>query len=146
MGTLEDRLNADVEGWRPEAGDYVLGTVVAVDTREGDYGPYPYVEIEKADGSIVGVHGFHTVLKNELARTKPEVGDTLGVKYFGKVATKPGSKYDSFEKYRVVHERTSGAREDKPDWGSMEADAKSELGGIADAFPGATEESRSSQP
>jgi hypothetical protein len=137
MGTLEDRLNADVEGWRPEPGDQVLGTVIGVDTREGDYGPYPYIEVEANDGSYIGVHGFHTVLKNELARIEPQVGDTLGIKYFGKVPTKPGSKFDSFEKYRVVHERTSGARDDKPDWGSMKEETEHEL---ADDFPEATTE------
>jgi len=138
--SLRDRLNQEVEGWRPEAGDEILGEVVTVDTREGDYGPYPYIEVEdEATGKIVGVHAFHTLLKNEISQKRPQVGDTLGVKYHGKRETKrtdSKGRTQEYESYRVVFERASGEPvAPAPDWSALEDDAKSEAAetGITEA-------------
>lgn len=129
MASLEDRLDMDVEAWRPNPGDKILGKVVLVSTREGDYGEYPYLEIDLGD-EVVAVHAFHSVLKNELARYQPKAGDTLGIKYKGKVDTKRNDvktgKPVQFEGYKVVHE---SAKEEHvaPNWDDMGAEAQNEL-------------------
>lgn len=118
--SLRDRLRQEVEGWRPEPNDEVFGQVVSISEREGDYDPYPYIEIDDEDsGKIIGVHAFHTVLKNEIAAKKPQVGDTLGIVYLGKQTSKrvnAQGKSSEFEAYRVVHESGSGEPPAAPDW------------------------------
>lgn len=150
MSSLEDRLDQDVVGWKPDAGDKVLGTLVTVTEREGEYGPYPYLEVEQSDGSIIGVHAFHTVLKNEIAQQEPEVGDEWGAKYHGKVTGKKIGKYGKpveFEKYTTVHSPKVAVPPTAPDWNKLQEEAKQEADAqgvndtIADAFPGAEEES-----
>ena len=41
----------------------------------------------------VAIHAFHTVLKNELSKRRPQIGDRLIVTYHGMRATNSGSKY-----------------------------------------------------
>lgn len=96
--TLEDRLDSRPEGWRPTPGDKLTGTVVGLDERDSDYGePYPVVTIACDDDREVAVHGFHTVLRRELARQRPQVGDRIGVAYHGKSDR-------GYERYRVIVE------------------------------------------
>lgn len=111
MSSITDRLNKEQTGWRPSPDDVVEGTVVEVDERTGEYGSYPVVVLEVGDGAEVAVHGFHCVLKNELAKLRPAVGDRLAVKYLGK----PDGK--SYELYKVVIERKTST-EPEPDWDS----------------------------
>jgi hypothetical protein len=123
MASLEDRLEHDVEGWRPEEGESLTGKVVSVDTRPSDYGDdYPLVEVERENGEVVAVHGFHSVLKRELARLRPAPGDTIGIKYFGKAQ----GRNQTYEKYRVIVERASGQVQ-SPDWDGMKAQADAEI-------------------
>lgn len=141
MSSLADRIDNDVEAWIPNDGDKLVGKLLEVSTREGDYGEYPYLEVETPEGEFKAVHGYHTVLKNEIASKKPRVGDDIAIKYFGKVV---GKKTDSkgkpveFEKYRLLVEHATGAVE-TPDWESMKADADEESK-VMGAFPDATEE------
>jgi len=100
---IKDRLNLpDPEPWKPEAGDSVIGTLVDIGEREGDWGPYPVFIIETEDGTpdpVVAVHAFHGVLKNELANA--QIGDEVGIAYRG---MKKGKTQD-YENYKVVIER-----------------------------------------
>jgi hypothetical protein len=136
MSSFEDRLNQDVEGWRPEPGDSIQGTVVAVDSRPSDYGDdYPLIEIEKEDGSVVAVHAFHTVLKREISRLAPAAGDKIGIRYSGK---EKGRNQD-YEKYRVLLDRATSKAPASPDWDAMKAEAEGEVAagvaaGAADPF------------
>lgn len=110
--TMEERLNApDPEGWRPEAGDLLIGTVDEVSSREGDFGPYPLIIVEKSDGSYVAVHAFHSVLRNEIESLQPSIGDEIGIKYEGVKEPKGGLKkgMSGYEMYRVKLERKSPA-------------------------------------
>lgn len=141
---IADRIDQDVEGWRPEDGEKLVGKVLSVEERPSDYGDdYPYLEVETPEGEVKGVHGFHTVLKNELAAKKPLPGDDIAIKYFGKVT---GKKTDAkgrlveFEKYRVLVEHNN-APAPAPNWDGMKADAEEEakVSGIAESF-GAVEE------
>ena len=53
-------------------------------SRTTEYGTYPIVTLrnDAGDGEYA-VHGFHTVLKNELAKRPPRIGERLGIKYLG---------------------------------------------------------------
>lgn len=115
--TMEERMNApDPEGWRPEAGDVVIGVVDEVTSREGDYGLYPLIIVEKSDGEFIAVHAFHTVLRNEIESLQPSVGDDIGIKYLGQQEPKGGLKkgQDPFHMYRVKLDRKSPAGSSVP--------------------------------
>lgn len=104
--SIEDRLDREpAVGWRPEPGDQVVGTIVEISEAPGtDWGPYPVITIDKADGTgEVAVHAFHSVLKNEIESKQPTEGDTIGIRYLGK---QQGAK-QSYEGYRVVLERVT---------------------------------------
>lgn len=126
--SIEDRLGNKAESWIAEPGDKMRGTIVALSTLEGDYGPYPYVEIKEAGtGTYYGWHAFDTVAKNELAKGSPAVGDEIGLFYFGVQKTKPGSKYESFKNWQVIVEKPDGGSGvDVPDWNQVANDAAAE--------------------
>jgi hypothetical protein len=102
--TLQDRLDASAEAWRPNPGDKLIGTVVDVDLRASDYGdPYPIVTVQRDDGTEAAFHGFHTVARRELAKKQPQFGDQIGIKYVGKgEPAKPGMS--GAELYKIVVE------------------------------------------
>ncbi len=121
MSKLADRLDRDPEPWKPKPGDKLIGTVTGFSERTSDYGTYPLVEIETDTGELFVWHCFHTVGRNELAKLRPAVGDTLGVKYIGRDGT---TKY---ERYRVEVERADQATVPEPDWDTIGDRAASEL-------------------
>lgn len=104
LGTIEED---DSEGWVPsEKGEAIAGIVVKVgETRsdfanDGDDPMVPTVTIQvrptaeqKAEGKPgdkFRVIGYGAVLKRELQDANPEVGDMIGVKYFGEKPIKKG--------------------------------------------------------
>lgn len=98
---LAEQLDADyAEGWKPGTGDKLVGIVVDVSEREGNFGSYPIVTVRTAAGEELAVHAFHEVLANELARIAPKPGDEIGLKYLGKHPER------GYHRYRV---RRSGA-------------------------------------
>lgn len=108
---FEDRLEAGLPAaWRPDQEDspILIGKVVDIQQGTTDYGPYPLLVVEREDGTEVAVHGFQTVLKNELIRQRPQIGERIGIKYLGEQKTKPGSKFKSFIGYRVKVDRQAG--------------------------------------
>lgn len=118
---LEERLESgNAEAWRPdkEDADLLVGEIVDIDRGQSDYEPYPILTVRKEDGSEVAVHAFHTVLKNELIRQQPNIGERIGIKYLGEQKTKPGSKFSSFIGYRVKVDREAKAF----NWGTMGAE------------------------
>ena len=84
--SLEDRIEQLAEAWRPKQGEKLIGTVLELSKRETEFSdePYPLVVVLTDEGREFAVHAFHTVLKAEIARRDPKVGDRLGVKYFGR--------------------------------------------------------------
>jgi hypothetical protein len=121
--SLEERLESFAEAWTPQAkGDKLVGTVVDVDLRDSDYGDdkYPIVTVMRDDGSEAAFHGFHTVARRELAKRKPQVGDRIGIAYFGKAEPKkPGMS--GAELYKVIVEQA----EPQPlDWDAVDAGAE----------------------
>ena len=110
MSKFEDRLEAGLApAWRPDKDDpdVLIGTVVDIQQGTSDYEPYPLLVIEQENGEEKAVHGFHTVLKNELIRQRPQIGERIGIKYLGEQPTKPGSKFKSFIGYRVKVDRAT---------------------------------------
>jgi hypothetical protein len=116
---LEDRLESGLpSAWRPDQDDppLLIGKVIEVEVGQSDYGRYPIIVVRLDDGSEKAVHGFHSVLQNELQKTRPNIGERIGIKYLGDVETKPGSRYKSYKGYRVKVERESGAF----DWAKLD--------------------------
>lgn len=85
----EPGMNLDyAEGWKPDAGDVLVGRVTSVDAGWSDFmsGNYPIVTVQPEDGSApVAVHCFHTALLNRVLNLRPVVGDRIGIKYDGTV-------------------------------------------------------------
>lgn len=77
------------EGWRPDEGDTLKGTVTELDWGWSDFqnASYPLVTL-KTDNGLVAVHCFHTVLKDRVMRIRPEIGDRLEITFDGKQPSK----------------------------------------------------------
>jgi hypothetical protein len=82
--TLEDRLDANAEAWRPQPGDKLIGAVVDLGSRTTEYGTYAIVTLRTEAGDEVAVHAFHAVLAREFQKRPPRLGERLGIKYLGK--------------------------------------------------------------
>ena len=79
---------APVEAWKPtNAGDQLVGMLARVDQRppQNGYAEYPILIVLTDDGQEWAVHAFHTVLKDQLLKTAPQVGDRIRLTYKGKV-------------------------------------------------------------
>lgn len=118
--SIEDRLESVAEAWKPAPGDKLIGQIVDVDSRTTEYGTYPIIVVLTDSGDEIAVHGFHTVLKNELAKRQPNVGERIGVKYLG--------KQEKYEGYKLVWQDVV-----PPDWNAIgvEAEADAVVEGIA---------------
>lgn len=85
---------ADAEGWRPEPGDLLVGTVVDLDIGWSDFrGEYPILTIapdksqskgKAADLDAVKIHCFHDVLFSRVLTLRPAPGETVGIQFHGK--------------------------------------------------------------
>ena len=104
LGTIEED---DSEGWVPsEKGEAIAGIVVKVGETRSDFAndgenpmvptvtiqvrPTPEQKAEGKPGDKFRVIGYGAVLKRELQDANPEVGDMIGVKYFGEKPIKKG--------------------------------------------------------
>lgn len=138
---LEDELNQEfAPAWRPDAGDTIIGRVVDLQLRTGDWEPYWIVTLELDDGERQAVHAFHFVLAEELRKIRPQIGHRIAIKYLGK----PDGK--RYENYRV-------ATENKPevDWGASPDPGASPDGAATDRpvepdIPSATDALAASMP
>lgn len=78
------------KGWRPTAGDVLIGTVAHITGTENAYGKYPVVTIaadteDPESVNYVAVHAFHHDLKRSLVALRPSVGDKLTINYHGEI-------------------------------------------------------------
>lgn len=107
--SLKDRLDAgNAEAWKPEsAGEELLGKIVELSSNTTSYGTYPIVVIQPESGEPKAFHAFHTVARDQLEKGYPSIGDEIGVRYLGKVAT-PDGDYEGYQNYRVVIEHPAG--------------------------------------
>lgn len=125
MATILDRLEKDPEPWKPDPGDTLVGKVLEIEERVTEYGPYPCVTVEQADGTEVLFHAFHTVAKNELAKKAPRPGDEIGIKYLGR------DNELKYERYRVIVEHAEPVASVEPDWSAMAVESGAELADAA---------------
>lgn len=107
----------ETEGWRPNDGDVLTGTVHAVSKAWSDWANefYPLVTIKDEDGKLVDVHAFHATLKSRLMEAKPKVGDPLEIAFLGKRPTKDGKREVAVYKVTVPGDDGSNA------WAALEA-------------------------
>jgi hypothetical protein len=109
------------EGWRPEEGDTLIGTVTDVSIGRSNFGgSYPIVTVQPDDGTAeVAVHGFHAALRARFMELQPEPGERIGIKFVAKEAHKsaPGQ---TVAKYIVRIEGRGTANV----WGNLAADDK----------------------
>lgn len=104
MKRLLTQVDRDVHGWKPQPGDKVFGTLVDItDSEGGQYGQYVILTLETPSGNLVGIHCFHTVLRNiverKLARNSLQTGDEVAIAFRGQ---KPGT--DTYM-YRFANRR-----------------------------------------
>lgn len=96
------------DNWEPEAGDMIVGTIVR-------YGEGPRTKFGKS--FVVTIHDTatdrdwsvwlsQTTLKNEFRRLNPQVGEQVGIKYFGKRTSADGVEYHA---YKVITDRKQDA-------------------------------------
>jgi hypothetical protein len=118
LDALEERLDNPPLMWAPKGlpkdGDAekfdtairVVGHVEERDTRDGDYGEYPWIVVLRMVGTRVAVAGFGTILKSRLAGVV--VGDAVAIDYRGTLPSNtPGFK--DFDNYEVVIRRNGKA-------------------------------------
>jgi len=79
---------ADAQGWKPEDGDEIEGTVLAIkqgisDVKQTHEGRYPIVFVMRDSGEVVAVHCFQTVLYNEVVAARPKPGERIYIKRIG---------------------------------------------------------------
>jgi len=126
---LDERLEAQTEPWMPEPGDKIVGRIVELSTLESQYGEYPLIIVATDDGREFAIHCFRTVLKNEVAKKRPQIGDRIGVKYFGKQPDK------DFHGYKLVLERGAGIVPETIDFDKLQKDVEAELAATANTQP-----------
>lgn len=107
---------SDATPWIPEnAGEGIQGVVLDVDSFPGDFadqktGEYPaipMITVKAADGEARTVKGYHTVLRKELDKKAPQVGDTLAVLYQGEREAKVKGRKPT-KLYAVAVQRAEG--------------------------------------
>lgn len=108
---LNDELDHDANWWSgtgttAQPGDTLIGTITNVLEFDGDFGPYPVLELRCDDGTFSNLSCARSVLRNEIEKQRPGVGDRIGVRYIG---PETSSKGTSYEKYRVRIDRQTPA-------------------------------------
>ena len=101
--SLKDKLDEEyeqVDAWRPQPGQELIGTIVRINDRKTDQGVYPVVTIREADGSKLAFHAFHAVAKTRLAEENPLPGDEMAIRYLGE---QEGKNF-TYHNYRIVVE------------------------------------------
>lgn len=112
--TEEEYVEAEYpDAWVPAPGDEIAGRVVGI-TMSPDfgYGPYPIVTLD-VEGTERAVHAMHQVLRQELAKRAPRIGDEVQIKFLGKRKPKTGNG-QPFNVYRVT-----GGQEREFSWDSQ---------------------------
>jgi hypothetical protein len=83
--SFEEDLDREVQSWKPEKGDKLIGRVLSVEWVDSRYSDeaYPYVELETDDGILYDWHAAQTVARSAVRRKNVRAGDRLAVKCLG---------------------------------------------------------------
>lgn len=113
----------------PEQGEELLGVVTdfqpSVPTR---FKPVPVVTIRDPHGIDHSVWLTHAVLRREFARQRVELGETVLIRYQGKV--RPDGGGDEYASYKLVVDRPRPAA--GIDWDAIAARHEDDLGDVDD--------------
>jgi hypothetical protein len=93
------------QAWVPQAdGDELVGVVTgvkeAVSTR---FGPVPVVEVVDPVGAAWSIWLVHVVLRRSFARERPAIGETVLIRYLGRIT--PDSGGNPYDDYKLVVDR-----------------------------------------
>ena len=81
--------------WRPEEGESIAGIVATIPAEVGQNSDSPKVELD-CEGAYVLIW-LSTVLLQEFKKQRIQIGDTIGMQYFGRtVAEKSGREFKSY--------------------------------------------------
>lgn len=114
---LLDGLTADSgDAWTPhldeDVPDGIQGRVVSRTVIESDQkyggGTIPLLEIEESNGHIWSVRGYHSVLRGQIEKNDPQIGDTVAIKYLGEVDNKKGDQ--TYFSYKMVCPKCNARR------------------------------------
>lgn len=115
-----------------EAGDELAGVVVGIQPAvHTAYGSVPVVEVaELGVGTPWSVWLTHSVLRREFIRQRPAAGETILIRYLGKVTPDTGGA--SYELYRVVVDRPDEGND--VNWSGIAAKYEPDLAGRPGPF------------
>jgi hypothetical protein len=118
-GRLREQADREwPEAWKPrQPGDEIVGTVTAIRPAVGTaYGPVPVIELaELGTGRPVAWWLIHTVARNEAARVRPALGESILVRYLGRV--QPDGGGPSYASYKLAVDRPDEGSE--IDWSAI---------------------------
>jgi hypothetical protein len=111
---LLDSLHEDSgTAWMPADDDDqpkgIQGRVTYVTTIEADAkyggGDIPLIQVQdKSDPELEwSVRGYHTVLRNQIEKVDPQVGDFVAIRYFGEKENRKGD--NTYHDYKVAVKR-----------------------------------------
>lgn len=95
---------AKAPAWRPDPGTTIVGEVIGLSMRTGDYGPYPVITYEVDGGLVINIHAFHTMLRERLAELQTDIGVKQIITYNGmREKNKPNAKgeVESYHDYYI---------------------------------------------
>lgn len=87
---VEDPIDREIRirtapAWLPPVGSRLTSTVVTIRIGQSEWGVYPVLIVEDANGTMHSIHAFHTLLRNQLKELRPMPGTLITVAYIGKV-------------------------------------------------------------
>lgn len=97
---IEENLARTEIDWEPEeVGEQVVGRIAFIEYIDTKNGEMPILAIDTKDGTRVRVWCGRNRLRKQLARTKVQPGDALGIRYEGMKEPKSGG--NAYFDYRV---------------------------------------------
>lgn len=99
-----------------EHGALIVGEFVRLEEGHTAFGDAKILVLKTEDGRERSVWLLHSVLKRELARKRPEIGELVAIRHTGKKTSEAGTTYES---YNVV----VGGDSEAPDWDSLTSEA-----------------------
>jgi hypothetical protein len=101
--SIAQQLDADPEFWEPTPGAKIIGVLTAIEEDVGQFGAFAVYALDTTDGPVA-VRAQHKALKSQLDELRPQVGDSVGIKFKGNRESASGNEYRD---YKVVVERAS---------------------------------------
>lgn len=116
LAELEERSEIIATPWKPEEGEGIQGTVVQIyyttgehlDQKTNTFPQIPWVILQDENEEYHSVVGFRSVLREEIRKANPEVGDTFAAVFKGQQASKTRGHQGAYI-YRVAVRKASGS-------------------------------------